>query len=41
MMRTNDRDQDIGKRTLYWPLYEEIERLGVGWALYGGIRAVE
>jgi hypothetical protein len=41
MMRTNDRDQDIGKRTLYWPFYEEIERLGVGWALYGGIRAVE
>ena len=40
MMPTNVRDQDIGKKE-YWPFYEEIERLGVGLALHGGIRAAE
>ncbi|HEY6366105.1 MAG TPA: amidohydrolase family protein, partial [Candidatus Binatia bacterium] len=40
MMPTNVRDQDIGKRS-FWPFYEEIERLGVGLALHGGIRAAE
>jgi predicted TIM-barrel fold metal-dependent hydrolase len=40
MMPTNVRDQDIGKR-MFWPFYEEIERLGVGLALHGGIRAAE
>ena len=40
MMPTNVRDQDIGKRQ-FWPFYEEIQRLGVGLALHGGIRAAE
>jgi uncharacterized protein len=40
MMPTNVRDQDVGKRS-FWPFYEEIERLGVGLALHGGIRAAE
>ncbi|HEY7165090.1 MAG TPA: amidohydrolase family protein [Candidatus Binatia bacterium] len=40
MMPTNVRDQDIG-RTEYWPFYEEVERLGLGLALHGGIRAAE
>jgi predicted TIM-barrel fold metal-dependent hydrolase len=40
MMPTNFRDQDIGKRQ-FWPLYEEIERLGVGLGLHGGVRASE
>jgi len=40
MMPTNVRDQDIGKRQ-FWPLYEEVERLGVGLALHGGTRASE
>jgi len=40
MMPTNVRDQDIGKRE-FWPFYEEVERLGVGLALHGGIRAAE
>ena len=40
MMPTNVRDQDIGK-TEFWPFYEEVERLGIGLALHGGIRAAE
>ena len=40
MMPTNVRDQDIGKRE-FWPFYEEVERLNVGLALHGGIRAAE
>src|SRR5437870_3459313 len=40
MMPTNVRDQDIGKRE-FWPFYEEVERLGIGLALHGGIRAAE
>jgi predicted TIM-barrel fold metal-dependent hydrolase len=40
MMPTNVRDQDIGRRE-YWPFYEEVERLGIGLALHGGIRAAE
>ena len=40
MMPTNFRDQDIGKRQ-FWPFYEEIERLGVGLGLHGGVRAAE
>ncbi len=40
MMPTNVRDQDIGRRE-FWPFYEEVERLGVGLALHGGIRAAE
>jgi predicted TIM-barrel fold metal-dependent hydrolase len=40
MMPTNVRDQDIGKRQ-FWPFYEEVERLGVGLALHGGITAAE
>jgi uncharacterized protein len=40
MMPTNFRDQDIGKRP-FWPFYEEIERLGVGLGLHGGVRAAE
>ena len=40
MMPTNVRDQDIGKRE-FWQFYEEVERLGVGLALHGGIRAAE
>jgi predicted TIM-barrel fold metal-dependent hydrolase len=40
MMPTNFRDQDIGKRQ-FWPFYEEIERLGVGLGLHGGVRASE
>jgi uncharacterized protein len=40
MMPTNVRDQDIGKRS-FWPFYEEIQRLGIGLALHGGIRAAE
>ena len=39
-MPTNVRDQDIGKRE-FWPFYEEVERLGIGLALHGGIRAAE
>lgn len=40
MMPTNVRDQDIGRRE-FWPFYEEVQRLGVGLALHGGIRAAE
>jgi predicted TIM-barrel fold metal-dependent hydrolase len=40
MMPTNVRDQDIGKRE-FWPFYEEVERLGIGLALHGGVRAAE
>lgn len=40
MMPTNVRDQDIGRRE-FWPFYKEVERLGVGLALHGGIRAAE
>jgi uncharacterized protein len=40
MMPTNVRDQDIGKRE-FWPFYEEVERLGIGLALHGGIRSAE
>jgi uncharacterized protein len=40
MMPTNVRDQDIGRHE-FWPFYEEVERLGVGLALHGGIRAAE
>jgi len=40
MMPTNVRDQDIGKRE-FWPFYEEVQRLDVGLALHGGIRAAE
>jgi len=40
MMPTNVRDQDVGRRE-FWPFYEEVERLGVGLALHGGIRAAE
>ena len=40
MMPTNVRDQDIGDRR-FWPFYEEVERLGVGLAIHGGIRASE
>jgi len=40
MMPTNVRDQDIGRRE-YWPFYEEVERLDIGLALHGGIRAAE
>ncbi|MPZ77703.1 MAG: amidohydrolase family protein [Deltaproteobacteria bacterium] len=40
MMPTNVRDQNIGRRE-YWPFYEEVERLAIGLALHGGIRAAE
>ena len=40
MMPTNVLDQDIGKRE-YWPFYEEVQRLGVGLGIHGGIRASE
>ena len=40
MMPTNVRDQDIGRRE-FWPFYGEVERLGIGLALHGGIRAAE
>jgi predicted TIM-barrel fold metal-dependent hydrolase len=40
MMPTNVREHDIGKLQV-WPFYEEVERLGVGLALHGGIRAAE
>jgi len=40
MMPTNVRDQDIGKRE-FWPFYEEVQRLDIGLALHGGIRAAE
>jgi len=40
MMPTNVRDQDIGRRE-FWPFYEEVEGLGVGLAVHGGIRAAE
>jgi predicted TIM-barrel fold metal-dependent hydrolase len=40
MMPTNVRDQDIGRRE-FWSFYEEVERLGIGLALHGGIRAAE
>jgi uncharacterized protein len=40
MMPTNVRDQDIGRRE-FWPFYEEVQRLAVGLALHGGIRAAE
>jgi predicted TIM-barrel fold metal-dependent hydrolase len=40
MMPTNVCDQDIGKRA-FWPFYEEVERLGVGLALHGGIHMAE
>ena len=40
MMPTNVRDQDIGRRE-YWPFYEEVERLGVGLGVHGGIGASE
>ena len=40
MMPTNVRDQDIGKRE-FWPFYEEVQRLNIGLALHGGIRAAE
>ena len=38
MMPTNVLDQDIGLRQ-FWPFYEEVERLNVGLAFHGGIRA--
>ena len=38
MMPTNVLDQDIGLRQ-FWPIYEEVERLNVGLAFHGGIRA--
>ncbi len=40
MMPTNVLDQDIGMRQ-FWPFYEEVERLGVGLGIHGGIRASE
>jgi hypothetical protein len=40
MMPTNVRDTDIGNQR-FWPFYEEIERLGVGLAVHGGIHASE
>ncbi|HUK41601.1 MAG TPA: amidohydrolase family protein [Candidatus Acidoferrales bacterium] len=40
MMPTNVRDQDVGKRE-FWPFYEEVQRLNIGLALHGGIRAAE
>lgn len=40
MMPTNVRDQDIGGRQ-FWPFYEEVERLGVGLAVHGGIHMAE
>ena len=40
MLPTNVLDQDIGNRR-FWPFYEEVERLGVGLAIHGGIRASE
>ena len=40
MMPTNVRDQDIGKRE-FWSFYEEVQRLDIGLALHGGIRAAE
>lgn len=40
MMPTNVRDQDIGNRA-FWPFYAEVERLGVGLALHGGIHMAE
>jgi predicted TIM-barrel fold metal-dependent hydrolase len=40
MMPTNVLDQDIGRKE-FWPFYEEVERLGVGLALHGGIHMAE
>jgi len=40
MMPTNVRDQDIGLRQ-FWPFYEEVERIGVGLAVHGGIHMAE
>ena len=38
MMPTNVLDQDVGRKQ-FWPLYEEVERLGVPLALHGGTGA--
>jgi len=38
MLPTNVLDEDIGHKR-FWPFYEEVERLGVGLAIHGGIRA--
>lgn len=40
MMPTNVVDQDIGE-TQFWPFYEEVEKLGVGLALHGGVHMAE
>ena len=36
MMPPNVRDTDIGRRE-FWPFYEEVERLGVGLGIHGGV----
>ncbi len=38
MMPTNVLDQDVGRKQ-FWPFYEEVERLGVGLGIHGGIRS--
>jgi predicted TIM-barrel fold metal-dependent hydrolase len=40
MMPTNVLDQDIGRQE-FWPLYEEVQGLGVPLAVHGGIHASE